>query len=203
MTTTHSAVFPTLLDKLLPGAGTERAVRNLLLAIAGSGLLWLSAKLQIPFWPVPMTMQTFIVLVIGVAFGWKLGAATVLLYLVEGALGLPVFAGTPERGLGLAYMVGPTGGYLIGFVFGAALTGRLAERGWDRSFVRMAIAMAAGHLLIFVFGWAWLVMVTGSSAKAYAAGVAPFYAASVFKTLLAVATVPWVWRMLDPRPTLR
>lgn len=193
----HTVPFPTLLDALLPRAGGERALRNLLLALAGSGLLWLSAKLQIPFWPVPMTMQTFVVLVIGVAFGWKLGTATVMLYLIEGALGLPVFAGTPERGIGFAYMMGPTGGYLIGFIFGAALCGWLAERGWDRSFLRITIAMTAGHLLIFLFGWAWLSALTGSMAKAYVAGVAPFYAASLFKTLLAVLTVPLVWKGLD------
>jgi biotin transport system substrate-specific component len=194
---TPTANFPTLLDTLLPrpGAG-ERALRNVLLALVGSGLLWLSAKIQIPFWPVPMTMQTYVVLVIGIALGWKLGAATVLLYLAEGALGLPVFAGTPERGIGMAYMVGPTGGYLVGFVLGAALCGYLAERGWDRSLLRTAAAITAGHLVILACGWLWLALITGSMLKAYALGVAPFYVATAAKTLLAVATVSPVWRWI-------
>ena len=98
---------PTLADRLWPAAG-NRVLRSVLLALAGSLLLWASAKVQVPFYPVPMTLQTAVVLLIGVAYGWRLGAATVLLYLAEGAVGLPVFAGTPERGIGLAYMVGPS-----------------------------------------------------------------------------------------------
>ena len=104
----------------------------MLLALVGTLALTVSAKTQIPFWPVPMTMQTFVVLVIGMAYGARLGVATIALYLLEGALGLPVFAGTPEKGVGLAYMMGPTGGYLLGFVAGAWLCGWLAERGFDR-----------------------------------------------------------------------
>ncbi|HYG56017.1 MAG TPA: biotin transporter BioY [Burkholderiales bacterium] len=167
-----------------------------MLAVAGSLLLTVSAKVQIPFWPVPMTMQTFVVLVLGMAYGWKLGAATMLLYLAEGALGLPVFAGTPERGIGIAYMVGPTGGYLAGFVAGAILCGWLAERGWDRSAWRTALAMTAGHLLILLLGFLWLSSLVGA-AKAYAVGVAPFYAATVAKTALAVVALPLAWRALN------
>jgi biotin transport system substrate-specific component len=152
----------------------------------------LSAKLQIPFWPVPMTMQTFVVLVLGSAYGWKLGVATVALYLLEGALGFPVFSGTPERGLGLAYMAGPTAGYLAGFVAGAALCGWLGERGWDRTFWRTALAMSLGHLVILAFGWAWLATLVGP-AKAYAIGVEPFYAATLAKTALAVLVLPLAW----------
>jgi biotin transport system substrate-specific component len=139
-------------------------------------------------------MQTFVVLVIGAAFGWKLGAATLLLYLAEGALGLPVFAGTPARGIGIAYMAGPTGGYLVGFVAGAALCGWLAERGWDRSVRRTAVAMALGHVLILGSGWAWLAVLVGPQ-KAYLAGVAPFYLATVLKTALALAALPLAWRV--------
>jgi biotin transport system substrate-specific component len=155
----------------------------------------LSAKLQIPFWPVPMTLQTFVVLVLGAAYGWKLGAATMLLYLAEGAIGLPVFSGTPERGLGLAYMAGPTGGYLVGFVAGAALCGWLAERGWDRSWWRTAIAMSLGHVVILALGWAWLSVIIGAE-KAFAAGVVPFYAATVAKTAMAVLALPLAWKAL-------
>lgn len=191
MDLTHS----TLLDTLWPQAAGRLAWRNLALALVGTIALTVSAKLQIPFWPVPLTMQTFVVLVIGAAFGWQLGVATLLLYLAEGALGLPVFAGTPARGVGLAYMSGPTGGYLAGFVAGAALCGWLAERGWDRSVWRTAAAMSLGHVLILACGWAWLAALVGPQ-KAYAAGVAPFYAATLFKTALAVAALPLAWRLI-------
>jgi biotin transport system substrate-specific component len=183
----------TLVQTVWPSASP--AARNALLALAGSLLLWISAKVHIPFWPVPLTMQTFVVLVLGMAYGWKLGAATMLLYLAEGAIGLPVFSGTPERGIGLAYMAGPTGGYLAGFVAGAALCGWLAEKGWDRSWWRTAIAMSAGHVLILVLGWAWLSTLIGP-AKAYALGVVPFYLATVVKTALAVAALPLAWKLI-------
>jgi len=193
------AYVPTLLEVLSPRLSRPAAAaRNVALAIAGSLLLTLSAKLQIPFWPVPMTMQTFVVLVLGTAFGWRLGAATIALYLLEGALGLPVFAGTPERGIGLAYMMGPTGGYLAGFLAAAMLCGRFAERGWDRSPWRTALAMTTGHLLIIFLGWAWLALLIGPH-KAYLAGVEPFYAATAAKTLLAVIALPLAWKLVGRR----
>lgn len=192
----HTYPYPTLLNVLSPRlSGTALVSRNALLALAGTLLLTVSAKLQIPFWPVPMTLQTFVVLVLGVAFGWKLGGLTVALYLAEGAVGLPVFAGTPERGIGLAYMAGPTGGYLAGFVAAAALCGWLAERGWDRGPWHTALAMTAGHLLILFLGWAWLAILLGPG-KAYDAGVAPFYAATAAKTLLAVIALPLAWKIV-------
>jgi biotin transport system substrate-specific component len=193
-----SLTHPTLLEALWPRAGGAARWRNAVLALVGTLALTVSAKLQIPFWPVPLTMQTLVVLVIGTAFGWKLGTATLLLYLAEGALGLPVFAGTPARGTGLAYMTGPTGGYLVGFVAGAALCGWLAERGWDRSVWRTAVAMTLGHVLILALGWAWLASLVGPQ-KAYAAGVAPFYVATVVKTALAVCALPAVWALLKGR----
>ena len=188
----------TLTQALWPvDTGGERTARAVTLALVGTLLLTFSAKIQIPFWPVPMTMQTFVVLVLGMAYGWKLGLATMFLYLAEGAMGLPVFAGTPERGIGLAYMVGPTGGYLAGFVAGAALCGWLAERGWDRSWWRTAIAMSLGHVLILLLGFLWLASLVGA-AKAYAVGVAPFYVATVAKTALAVVALPLAWKLLKP-----
>ena len=117
------AVQPTLISTLWPAGEKTGALRLVLLAVVGSILLTISAKVQVPFWPVPMTMQTFVVLAIGMAYGPALGMATVALYLAQGAFGLPVFAGTPEKGIGLAYMAGPTGGYLAGFVAAALLTG--------------------------------------------------------------------------------
>jgi biotin transport system substrate-specific component len=188
----------TLAESLWPASSVPAWLRNSLLAIGGSLLLTLSAKISVPFYPVPMTMQTFAVLLIGAAFGWRLGAATVLLYLAQGAFGLPVFAGTPEKGIGLAYMMGPTGGYLIGFVVAAALVGWLAERGWDRSFLWLAVAMLIGHVVISAYGVAWL----GSSIglmDAWNVGVLPFFYANVFKTLLAAACMRAGWSIANFR----
>ena len=129
------------------------------------------------------------------AYGTRLGVATMALYLLEGALGLPVFAGTPEKGIGLGYMMGPTGGYLLGFVAGAWLCGWLAERGFDRSPVKTLLAMSLGHALIFVCGVAWLAQLIGFE-KAFATGVVPFWAATIAKTLLGVATLPLAWKWI-------
>ena len=181
-----SAAWPTSADSLL---------RKFVLVLAGTALLTLSAKVQVPFYPVPMTMQTFVVLVISMAFGWRLGAATVLLYLVEGAFGLPVFAGTPAKGIGLAYMAGPTGGYLVGFAVSAAIVGYLGERGWDRNLLTTLAAMVIGTATIFVFGYVWLAHLIGFE-KAFQFGVLPFTWAAVFKIALAAAVLPLCWRFL-------
>ena len=179
------------------GAPTQ-LLRFVVLALAGTALLTLSAKLKVPFYPVPMTTQTLVVLVLGAAYGSRLGAATVLLYLAQGAMGLPVFADTPERGIGLAYMMGPTGGYLIGFVAGAYVVGVLAERGFGRSVLGMFAAMAIGHVAIFVFGFAWLATLIGAKG-AWVGGIVPFFAATALKTALGTALVPAVWAMVDRR----
>lgn len=189
---------PILIDALLPAAGLPVWVRNGLLAVGGSLLLTLSAKINVPFYPVPMTMQTFAVILIGAAFGWRLGTATVLFYLAQGAMGLPVFAGTPEKGIGLAYMAGPTGGYLFGFAASAFVTGWLCERGFDRSLLRLTAAMFIGHLVIFAFGIAYLGALIGYE-KAWAFGVAPFYLATLFKTLLAAACMKAGWSIANLR----
>jgi len=170
-------------------------LRAAVLLLAGAALLWISAKAKVPMYPVPMTMQTFVVLTLGVMLGARLGAATVGVYLLQGALGLPVFADTPERGLGLAYMTGPTGGYLLGFLVAAALMGWLAERGLDRSVPRLLAAMALGHAVIFAFGWAWLAGFVGPG-KAWALGVEPFALATLVKSALGAALVPAVWRLV-------
>ncbi len=177
-----------------------KLARAVVLAVMGSALLWASAKVQIPFYPVPMTMQTYMVLVIGAAYGWRLGGATVLLYLLEGAAGLPVFAGTPEKGIGLAYLAGPTGGYLLGFLLAATLIGWLAQRGWDRSLWRMLVAMALGHGVIFLLGVGYLASLMGSLEQAVSAGFVPFAWATVLKTALAAATLPLAWQVLRRKP---
>jgi biotin transport system substrate-specific component len=158
MATAHDAPI-TFADVLWPAHGVPRPLRALLLALLGSALLTISAKLEVPFYPVPMTMQTLAVLVLGIAFGARLGAATVLLYLAEGAVGLPVFAGTPELGIGIAYMMGPTGGYLAGFVLSAAITGWLTERRHD--WPALVLAVAAGSIVVFIPGVLWLAQLIG------------------------------------------
>lgn len=176
---------PTLIDTLWP-AGQRNLVRMAALAVLGSTLLWASAKVQVPMWPVPMTMQSMVVLLIGFAYGARLGVATVALYLFQGAVGLPVFAGTPEKGIGLAYMVGTTGGFLFGFVLVAGAMGWMAERGWGRSLAGTAAAMVVGSALLFVPGVAWLATFVGFE-KAVAFGLTPFIAGAVVKAALAVA----------------
>lgn len=169
---------------------------KLMLMLVGSLALWASAKISIPFYPVPMTMQTYVVLVIGMSFGWRLGAATILLYLAEGALGLPVFSNTPERGIGLAYMVGPTGGYLIGFLLAATSAGWLAQRGWDRKILPALVAMTLGTSLIFLTGILWLGMVIGWDKPILALGLTPFVPGALLKILLAAATLPFAWKLV-------
>src|SRR5438874_7387404 len=163
------------------------------LVATGVLLLTVSAKVQIPLWPVPMTMQTYVILVIGMAYGTRLGAITVLGYLLAGAIGLPVFAGTPEKGVGLPYMLGPTGGYLIGFLLAAFLMGGLAQRGWDRHMGLSVAGMTIGHLLILACGVTWLAASLGWE-RAIAVGAEPFVAATILKTALAGMTLPLAWR---------
>jgi biotin transport system substrate-specific component len=192
---TLNRTYPTLIATVWPSRSEANALRLAALALIGTAILTLSAKVQVPFWPVPLTMQTFAVLAIGMAYGWRLGGATVVLYLLEGAFGLPVFAGTPEKGIGLAYLMGPTGGYLVGFAIAAAATGWLAERGWDRHPVSTALAMAAGNLLIYVTGVAWLSSLIGF-AKAVEFGLVPFLLGDLVKLLLAAAAMPLAWWLL-------
>lgn len=186
--------MPTLASVLWPQSAEFNLPRAAVLAVAGALLLWLTARIQIPFFPVPMTMQTLAVLLIGIAYGWRLGGTTVLVYLLAGAGGLPVFA----QGGGLAYMMGPTAGYLIGFYAAAVVMGFLAERGWDRLVVTTILAMIVGELLIFGFGVAWLGNVIGYD-KAVAAGVTPFIPAEIFKIALATVLLPAVWRFVNKR----
>ena len=192
-----AALFPTLAGTLWPAGKANTMLRGMVLAVAGTALLTIAAKIQVPFYPVPMTLQTFVVLALGMAYGWRLGAATLLLYLAEGALGLPVFAGTPEKGIGLAYMLGGTGGYLIGFVLAAAACGWLAERGWDRGVVRTAAAMLIGNAIIYVPGLLWLGGLFGWDKPILEWGLTPFLLGDLTKLALAAAVLPLAWRWLD------
>jgi biotin transport system substrate-specific component len=188
----HGGAHATLADAVWSPVGTSPAVRAIVLALIGTALLTLSAKIQVPFWPVPMTMQTFVVLVLGMAYGWRLAGATVLLYLAQGALGLPVFA----AGGGIAYFAGPTAGYLVGFLFAAVAVGWLAEHGWDRSPLRTLGAMLIGTVIIFACGIAWLSTLIGV-ARAIGAGLVPFLLGEAVKIALATAILPFAWRLLQ------
>lgn len=190
----QSIAYPTLMDAVWTPTTGSKALRAVVLAVIGTVLLTVSAKIQVPFWPVPMTMQTFVVLVLGMAYGWRLAGATVLLYLAEGAVGLPVFA----KGGGLAYFAGPTAGYLFGFLVAAVAVGWLAERGWDRSVWRALGAMLIGTAIVFFFGIVWLSALIGLR-EAIAAGLVPFLTSEAFKIALATAVVPIAWQLLHRR----
>ena len=183
------------IEMLLPArAGLAGAGIAVIAAIAGSVLLTVSAKIQVPFLPVPMTMQTFVVVALGLLYGPQLGLLTALVYVAQGLAGLPVFAGTPERGLGLAYLLGPTGGYILGFLIAMPAVGALARRGWDRSYVLAVAAAAFGMLLIYVPGLLWLGMHIGYG-KAVAVGAVPFLFADLCKLVLAGLLVPALRRL--------
>jgi biotin transport system substrate-specific component len=191
--TLASAVWPVMENR---SALLRRAVALLRLAVlvlAGTAILAASAQVKVPMWPVPVTMQTFVVLMIGMAYGWRLGGATLLAYMGEGALGLPVFA----SGGGLAYFAGPTSGFLIGFFVAAVFVGWLAERGWDQSLLRTAIAMTGGTALIYLFGVSWLAVFFGDVDKALVHGLYPFIVGDMVKIALAALLLPFCWKLLD------
>ncbi len=163
-------------------------LKNILLAIFGTIILTISAKIKIPFYPVPMTMQTFVVLFIGLYFGWKLGLFTIGLYLSEGLFGLPVFAGTPEKGLGMVYFIGPTMGYLIGFLFAVFLAGFFNfNNNYFLNFIKLVLAVST----IYLSGMIWLAKFTGWE-KVFLVGAQPFLLAELFKILLLTVLIPKV-----------
>ncbi len=176
---------------------TTRLSRTFVLVFAGALALTISAKVQIPFYPVPLTMQTLVVLLVGMAYGTRLGAATLVTYLAAGALGLPVFAGTPEKGIGMAYLVGPSGGYLLGFLLASATMGWLAERGWGRRVGTTVLAMLIGNAAIYVPGLLWLGSVVGWDKPVLAWGLTPFLLGDALKLALAAGLLPVVWKWLS------
>jgi biotin transport system substrate-specific component len=176
---------PSPVDRLWPAARTEQKVlRAVVLAVIGSLLLWASAKVQVPFYPVPMTMQTAVVFLLGIAYGPRLAIGTILLYVAEGAMGLPVFAGTPERGIGVPYILGPTGGYIASWLVAAWITGTVAER--SRHWLAIGASVLAGTAVIYLVGAAWLSTFVGAE-KAFALGVAPFLLGDAVKVALVTA----------------
>ena len=155
--------------------------KSILIIFLGSILLAISAKVKIPFYPVPMTMQTFVVLSIGVCFGYKIGLATVGLYLVEGIIGLPVFSNSPERGVGLVYFTGPTMGYLIGFLFACFFASHIKlEDNYFIIFIKLILSVS----VIYILGVLWLGTLLGWDKPIVQMGVKPFLLAEIFKIIL-------------------
>jgi biotin transport system substrate-specific component len=184
-----------LVSLALPQNPPARLAAQIALAIGGTLLLTLSAKTKVVLGPVDLSLQTLAVLLIAASFGFRLGVATLLLYMAEGAMGLPVFQGTPEKGIGLLYMAGPTGGFLAGFVVMAAIVGWAADRGWDRSPLTLFGVMLAAEAAMMAMGFGWLATLIGAE-KAWQFGVAPFLLADLVKVALAAAVVPAVWSLL-------
>ncbi len=183
----------------LPEKGAARLAVQVFLAVAGTLVLTLSAKVRVVVGPVDLSLQTLAILALSTAFGARLAVATLLLYMVEGAMGFPVFQGTPEKGLGMAYMLGSTGGYLAGFVVMAAIVGYAADRGWDRSLVKLLAAMLVAEAVMMAMGFSWLSVLIGAE-KSWQFGVVPFIVPDLIKVALAAVAVPAVWGLL---PALR
>ena len=178
----------------------QKILKFILITILGSILLTISAKIKIPFYPVPMTMQTFVVLFLGLAFGYKIGLATVTLYLLEGIFGLPVFAGTPEKGIGLIYFTGPTMGYLIGFllaVYSAGIHKDLINF-TNYKYIN-ALTVFSGLIVsvsfIYILGLLWLGYLIGWDKPIFKLGAQPFLLAEFFKILLLTALYPWIKKL--------
>jgi len=160
----------------------NKIIKVVLTALMGTLLLTISAKIKIPFYPVPMTMQTFVVLFLGITLGPKIGLLTISLYLFEGIFGLPVFAGTPEKGIGFAYFVGPTGGYLVGFVIATYLAGyfKYSSKTLFKNLIKLLFAVS----FIYIFGLLWLGFLIGWDKPIFQLGAQPFLLAELFKMLI-------------------
>jgi biotin transport system substrate-specific component len=179
-----------MLDSLVTPSAATSAVTKAALVVFGSLLLAVSAQFKIPLYPVPVTGQTLVVLLIGMTYGPRLGGITLAAYLFEGALGLPVFAGGAA---GAAVLMGPTAGYLFGFLLAAIAMGYLAERGMGRTVVSTIAAMVIGNCVIYLCGALWLANFIGFG-QAIAAGVVPFLYGDALKLVVAAGLMPWAWR---------
>ena len=164
----------------------SKLLKYVFLALIGSVVLAISSKIKIPFYPVPMTMQTLVVLMIGIGFGWKLGMATVSLYLFEGIIGLPVFSGTPENGIGVIYFFGPTMGYLLGFLVAVYVSGKFI---YDNNFIKNFLKLLLATSFIYIFGMAWLGSLIGWNKPIFQLGAQPFLLAELFKILIVTCTL--------------
>jgi biotin transport system substrate-specific component len=182
-----------LQEALWPAEGAGLRIKQAVLVVAGIIALSIAAKISVPMWPVPITMGTFAVLTIGAGYGPALGITTILGYMLVGALGFDVFQGSSAEKYGLTYMMGGTGGYLLGYVMATAALGFAARKGWDRSIPKMAIAMVIGNVLIYVPGILWLGQLYGWDKPIFEWGLYPFVLGDLIKLVLAVMIFPVVW----------
>ena len=188
-------------DKVLteafgPTEGAALRVKQVLMVALGIVALAIFAKIKVPMWPVPITMGTFAVLTIGAAYGPRLGLTTILGYMIVGALGFDVFASSSAEAAGLTYMMGGTGGYLVGYVLATLILGWAARAGWDRSVLMMGVAMLLGNVAIYVPGVAWLGVLYGFDQPIVQWGLTPFLIGDALKLGLAALLVPAVWKMV-------
>ena len=181
-----------LINTLFPTEGLMTTYKNIALILFGTLLLAVSSKVQVPFWPVPMTMQTFIVFIIGMSYGWKLSVTTLIVYLIEGAFGLPVFA----KGGGLLYLLGPTAGYLYGMTIAAGVMGFFCEKGYSKSYIKSLFPLLLGTSIIFICGVGYLGSIIGYD-KALAGGLYPFIPSELFKIALALVIIPTIWKYIN------
>ena len=172
--------------ELVKSLKQSKLLRYVFLALIGSIILAVSSKIKIPFYPVPMTMQTLVVLIIGIVFGWKLGLATVSLYLFEGIIGLPVFSGTPEKGLGLVYFTGPTMGYLLGFLVAVYISGKF---NYDSNIIKNFLKLLLATSFIYILGITWLGNLIGWDKPIFQLGAQPFLLAELFKILIVTFAI--------------
>ena len=169
------------MEAISKSSRVEKIIKLILITIVGSILITISAKVKIPFYPVPMTMQTFVILLIGITLGYKIGLATVTLYLFEGIIGLPVFASSPEKGIGIAYFIGPTMGYLIGFLVAVYFSGSFK---YDKGIINTFLKLIFSVSFIYILGLIWLGALIGWEKPIFKLGAQPFLIAELFKVLL-------------------
>tara|TARA_Y100001970_G_scaffold94771_1_gene119425 strand:- start:2231 stop:2782 length:552 start_codon:yes stop_codon:yes gene_type:complete len=167
--------------ELVKSINNQKIIKKISIIVIGTIILTLSAKIKIPFYPVPMTMQTFVVLFLGVSLGYKIALATVGLYLIEGILGLPVFSNSPEKGVGLVYFTGPTMGYLIGFLFAAFLSGYF---NFKKNIFLIFLKLILSVSIIYLLGIIWLGTIIGWDKPIFELGAKPFLLAELFKILI-------------------
>lgn len=181
-----------IVERFIGAGSVNRLLWYSALAVAGSMLIALAAKIQVPFWPVPMSLSTLAIFTIAAAYGLRLGLGTIFTYLALGFYGLPVFVGATA---GPAYFLGPTAGYLAGFVIMVAITGWAADRGWSGNPLKLGGAMLVGETIMLGLGWAWIA-VAYSAEQAFAWGVGPFIVTDLVKLAMAACLVPALWALI-------
>lgn len=185
-----------LAEQFYPATGTALRVKQAVLVVLGIAALAVAAQIKVPMWPVSINMGTFAVLTIGAAYGPRLGLATILGYMGIGALGFDVFQSSTAELNGVDYMMGSTGGYLLGYVLATVLLGYAARAGWDRSHGKMALAMLAGNVLLYIPGLLWLGQLYGWDKPILQWGLTPFVIGDALKLVLAAMIVPGVWKLV-------